>query len=281
VTRRVETGATQTSGAARARDATAPNADAFDLGGARDAAALCLHGLTGTPYEIRPVGEALARVGVRAVGPVLPGHNATPRILAQVPYTAWVQAARDELRGLRAAHERVFLVGLSLGGLISLALAAEERVDALVVVGTPLRLRPGLSFAVRLFRYLHPYPRKRRGSDIRDGVARAAHPGYRIMPLASVRQLQKLQHRVRTALPSVTAPILVAHGRLDGTADPADAREIADRVASQERELLVLPHSGHVVPVDHDGPELGRAVSEFLTRPRPAGAAAGSATLRA
>jgi carboxylesterase len=261
--------------------AAQPNANAFDLGGAGAAAALCLHGLTGTPYEIRPLGEALARSGVRAVGPVLPGHNATPETLARVPYTAWLEAARHELHALRAAHERVFLVGLSLGGLLSLALAAEEPVDAMVVVGTPLRLRPGLAFAVRLLRYLHPYPQKRRGSDIRDGAARTAHPGYRVMPLASVRQLEKLQRRVRAALPRVTAPILVAHGRLDGTADPNDARVIAARVGSPERELLLLSRSGHVVPVDHDGPELGRAASEFLIRLRPASAAAGSATLRA
>ena len=32
----------------------------FDLAGEGPAAALCLHGLTGTPYEVRPLGEAIA-----------------------------------------------------------------------------------------------------------------------------------------------------------------------------------------------------------------------------
>ena len=53
-------------------------------------AALCLHGLTGTPYEIRPVAEALAARGIRARGPVLPGHDSTPAELATVPYRAWM-----------------------------------------------------------------------------------------------------------------------------------------------------------------------------------------------
>ena len=55
------------------------DADAFDLRPpvekANGAAALCLHGLTGTPYEVRPVAEALVARGVRARGPWMAGHE--------------------------------------------------------------------------------------------------------------------------------------------------------------------------------------------------------------
>ncbi|NNF09437.1 MAG: hypothetical protein HKN74_04045, partial [Acidimicrobiia bacterium] len=83
-------------------------------------------------------------------------------------------------------------------------------------------------------------------------------------------QLVRLQRRVRAGLPRVGAPILVAHGRLDATAATADAQQILRRVSSPERELCWLPNSGHVLPVDHDGPELARELGDFLTRPRPA-----------
>jgi len=251
----------------------------FDLAGAGGAAALCLHGLTGTPYEIRPLGEALAQCGIRAVGPALPGHNATPEALARVAYADWIKEARAILHALRAEHEQVFVVGLSLGGLISLSLAAEEAVDGIVVVGTPLHLRFSLRLIVPFFRIFYPFPPKRRGSDIDDAAARARHPSYEVMPLASVRELQRLQRHVRAILGRVTAPILVAHGARDETANPADARRIMKRVASQERELLILPDSGHVVPVDHDGPRLGRAASEFLARRVGSSGGASSATL--
>jgi esterase/lipase len=77
----------------------------------------------------------------------------------------------------------------------------------------------------------------------------------------------------------VTAPILVAHGAHDQTADPADAREIVEAVASPERELLLLPNSGHVVPVDHDGMRLGQVASDFLARRVGSSSGASSATL--
>jgi carboxylesterase len=251
----------------------------FDLGNSSGAAALCLHGLTGTPYEVRPLGEALARCGIRAVGPALPGHNETPQALARVAYTEWIEASRTWLHELRSEHAQVFVVGLSLGGLLSLTLAAEEDVDGIVVVGTPLHLRWTLRLLVSLFRFVTPFPRKRKGSDIAADAARARHPSYEIMPLESVRQLQRLQRHARARLGRVMAPILVAHGGRDETADPADAREIVERVASAERELLLLPDSGHVVPVDHDGPRLGRAASEFLARRVGSSSAASSATL--
>lgn len=243
-----------------------PSADPapFDLPGSGRAAALCLHGLTGTPYEVRPLGEALSGAGIRAVGPALPGHNQTPRQLAEVHHEQWLEAARSRLAELREQHDRVFCLGLSMGGLITLALAAEGGVAAAVAVGTPLRLRQPLAALVPVLRYLVPFPRKRVGSDIRDLAARERHPSYDVMPLAAVRQLQRLQARVRPLLPRITVPLLVAHGALDRTADPADSRVIFERVRSAERRHLVFEDSGHVVPVDRGGQRLAEAVVEFL-----------------
>jgi carboxylesterase len=247
--------------------ASVVDAAAFDLGDGRDAA-LCLHGLTGTPYEIRPIAEALAAHGVRAVGPLLPGHGGAHEVLAGARHGDWIDAVASAHRELRARHERVFVVGLSLGGLLALCHAADADVDALAVIGTPLRLGTRLSALLPLARRVTPYFPKRRGSDIRDAAARARHPSMAVMPAASVIELVRLQGRVRAALHRVQAPLLVAHGSLDATAHPRNAQEIAASVSSAERELLWLPNSGHVVPVDHDGPELARAVVDFLTRKR-------------
>ncbi len=247
-------------------DQPAVDVSPFDLGrGLRDAA-LCLHGLTGTPYEVRPLGEALARAGIRAWGPALPGHNETPEALSKVPYTAWLGAAREALARLREEHVRVFAVGLSMGGLLSLALASEGRVDAVVVIGTPLRLRAPLPWLVPVLKRLMPFPTKRVGSDIRDVAARERHPSYPVMPLESVHQLMHLQKVVRRGLRGISAPVLVAHGDHDQTADPRDAERIRAGVGDEKAELLRLERSAHVVPVDFDGPRLGGAISEFLLR---------------
>lgn len=246
------------------------DASAFDLaprGGRAPAAVLCLHGLSGTPYEVRALGEACAARGLAAVGPLLPGHGGAPAELAAVSSPAvWLEAARAEVKRLRARHAQVFVAGLSMGGLLALALAADALVDALAVVGVPLRFSLPVRVAVPIVWRFRPYLPKRNGSDIVDAAARARHPSMPVMPLRAVHQLLRLQRVVRAALPRIEAPILVAHGAHDRTARPADARAILCRVESREREWIECKGSGHVVPVDVDGPMLAEAVATFFLR---------------
>ena len=107
---------------------------------------------------------------------------------------------------------------------------------------------------------------KTQGSDIADAAARRRHPSYPVMPLASVHELMRLQRRVRARLSRITAPILIAHGALDRTANPVDAFEIVRGVASPVRRRFAFNASAHIVPVDRDGPELADAAASFLMR---------------
>ncbi|MEZ4333416.1 MAG: alpha/beta fold hydrolase [Myxococcota bacterium] len=242
---------------------------AFDLrperSVARDAAVLCLHGLTGTPYEVRPVAEALVARGLRARGPWMAGHEGGHEVLARTSCADWVELAEAELVRLRSEHARVFLVGVSMGGLVALRLAQTAAVDGLVVVGVPLALPRPLRLLARLLRPVLPY-RAKQGSDICEPVARARHPGLAAMPLAAVVELTRLQALVASHLGRVRAPILVAHGRRDRTAAPADAARIHAGVESADRELYYLERSGHVATVDYDGRALARAAADFLAR---------------
>lgn len=242
------------------------DASPFDLPGQgeADGAALCVHGLTGTPYEIRPLALALVARGIRARGPLLPGHGTSPEELARLSYVAWVDAVHEEYRALRAEHDRVFVVGLSLGGALCLDLASRERPDAIAVVGTPLRMRTPIRQLVPLVKHLMPMLEKRDGSDIRDPQARARHPGYSRMPLASVHELIRLQRRVAAGLGRIQAPALVAHGAHDGTADPRDAERILQGLGSARKERQLYADSGHVVPVDYDGDRLAAAIADFM-----------------
>lgn len=243
------------------------DASPFDLGGTPDRATpavLCIHGLTGTPYEVRPLGAALAARGFRAYGPCLPGHDTTPEDLSALPYSAWLDAVEGDLRTLSAQHDKVCVVGLSLGGLLTLALAARGGADAVVAIGTPLRFASPIPQLLPFAKYLMPMLRKRGGSDIREEAARARHPGYDAMPLRSVHELVKLQRVVKDGLGKIRVPALIAHGIHDGTANPRDARTIHQAIAGSE--LLLLEQSGHVVPVDHDGPQLAEAVADFIEK---------------
>lgn len=261
-----------------AAETPAVDRDAFDLHPSQDAAtgdaALCLHGLTGTPYEVRPVAEALVARGVRARGPWMAGHEGGVASLEQTRHADWVELARAELDRLRAEHERVHLVGVSMGGLVGLRLAeTHEAIDAMVTIGVPLVLAPPIPQLLPLIRLFSSGRPKRGNSDIQEPLAKARHPGLEAMPFSAVAELIALQRDVIPQLGEVRAPILVAHGRLDRTARPRDARRIFESVGSAEKELFYLERSGHVATVDYDGPALARAAAEFLLGARPGRAA--------
>ena len=163
------------------RDHPRGDGSPFDLPGrpGGDDVALLLHGLTGSPFELRPVAERIAQAGVRCVAPLLPGHE-SPEALARTSWLDWLAGAREALLGLGEAR-RTLIVGSSMGALAACALAAENpgRVDGLALLAPALELMPLGRVAGWLSRHtpvarLLPNIHKRGGSDVGDREMRAA-----------------------------------------------------------------------------------------------------------
>jgi carboxylesterase len=240
------------------------DADPFDLGEPGGAAVLCLHGLTGTPYEVRPPAEALAEQGLRCVGPLLPGHGQTPLALARTRRSAWTEAALDAFDALSERHDRVYVLGLSMGGVLALRLAASRPVAGLVVLAAPLDLGPWVRRTVpwlsRAIRFLPKRP------SIEDSEARERHPGYDRMPLPAVAELIRLGREVHGELGRVTAPLLLIFSRRDPTVRPLNAELILNGVGSADRGVRWLTESQHVLPVDVEREVVASEVVEFVRR---------------
>src|SRR4029450_3115001 len=94
----------------------------FELGRGEDAC-LLLHGFTGSPWDVRPLGERLAARGLYVRAIRLPGHGSTPLPSAQASHRDWEQAAEDALLSLSTSRH-VFVAGLSVGALLAVVLAA-------------------------------------------------------------------------------------------------------------------------------------------------------------
>ncbi len=88
---------------------------------------LLIHGFTGAPTEMRPLGEYLAVKGYTVSGPLLPGHGTTPRALMNRKWSEWAETVDQTYQELTASCDRVFVAGLSLGALLALNLAADKK----------------------------------------------------------------------------------------------------------------------------------------------------------
>ncbi len=236
----------------------------FGALGGRGPAVLCLHGLTGTPYEVRPPAEALAARGFACLGPLLPGHGTDPGELARTHRSAWLRATLDTWDELANTHERVYVLGLSMGGLLALAVSARRAVAGAIVMAAPLELSGLIRTAVPVLRWILPSVPKRPG--ILDRAARERHPGYERMPLAAVHQLILLGREVGRELAAVRQPLKLIYSRHDPSVDLYDSERVLASVSSEERELCVLEDSSHVIPVDQEGELVAAEVVEFVTR---------------
>jgi carboxylesterase len=213
---------------------------------------------------VRLPAEALATAGFACYGPVLPGHGSTPEQLAETAGDQWVEGALAAYDRLSERHERVYVLGLSMGGVVALALGAQRPVAGLAVLAAPLQLgwvsRTGARLLHRWVRFLAKTP------SIADPEARAAHPGYDRMPLRAVVELIRLGRRVEDQLERISAPLLLVYSRRDPTVPGGNAQRIQAGVGSQECELHWLSRSAHVLPVDLERTELAERVTTFVQR---------------
>jgi len=223
---------------------------------------------------MRPLGESLAERGFPIRGVRLAGHGTDLDDLARCRWSDWVASAEEGMNRLRADVPRVVVVGMSMGALLALHLAATQpaSVAALVLCGTPLRLAdPRLRFVPLIHRVPWLARRwaiipKRGGPDIADPEMRAASRSYRAAPLGAVRELLRLRAVVRAELGRVRQPALLLHGRHDHSVPLASLRLLRRRLGSGTIAHHVLERSWHVITVDHDRAEVARLAGEFLER---------------
>jgi carboxylesterase len=242
----------------------------FDLQAGGDRGVLLVHGFTGTPHEVRPVGEHLAARGFTAVGPLLPGHGDTAAALNRTSWPDWLNAVQAELDLLRRRCARVAVVGLSLGGLLTLRLARRNPdLPAIAVMAVPLWISPALTAAARGLRLvagqrITTFPKA--GADIADPAVRAGFPSMSAFPLIALHGLLDLMPLARRDLPEIRVPTLVLHGDRDHTAPPACARALLRELGTIDKRLVRLSRSAHVVTVDHDREQVAREIETFLEK---------------
>jgi carboxylesterase len=234
--------------------------------------ALLVHGLTGTPYEMRYLGDRLAAAGVRVHGIRLAGHGGGPEELGEVTHAQWYESVVEGFERLRAYDEPNVVIGLSMGAVLAARLALDQReaVSAVVMLApafylpfwtrTALRvLRPAISLADRL------YIRQQGGSDIHDAGARRVHPSNRLMPLRSALDLIEVADHVKARLPEMVQPTLLIHSQRDHTCPfNKNVDFLMNHIGSVDKRLVVLEESFHVITVDSERDHVAQAILDFV-----------------
>ncbi|KGI77756.1 alpha/beta hydrolase [Oleiagrimonas soli] len=251
---------------------------------------LLIHGLTGTPAEMRLLGKGLHRAGFTVHGMQLAGHCGDDNDLLATDWKDWyasVQAAAD---ALEQRCSRVFVAGLSMGALLALLLAADRpnRVHGVGVLGATFRYdgwsipRLGrLSFLLPLLKrlgigrhrsFMEQPPYGLRDERIRATVSAAmlggdsAAAGLPGNPWHALADMYTLAARTRRRLPDVVAPCFIAHATEDDVASLKSNARLVERRVSGPVEMLPLDDSYHMITIDRQRRLLHARLGAFFAR---------------
>ena len=233
---------------------------------------LLVHGFTGTPKEMRWLGEYLADQGHSVLGVRLAGHATQVEDLMRTRWEDWLVSVEDGYRLLSGAAEQIFVIGLSLGGVLALTFASGSLtpdcpVAGVVAMATPQHLPvnthlvPALKF-VSLFKKTNP----KGPGDWQDKEAEKLHTSYPVDPVKGGVELNLLLYQMYTDLPQVTVPALLIYSKDDHTVRPEDkhADLIYARLGSAKKQLIWIEKSGHNLTRDLQRQTVFKAVADFI-----------------
>ncbi|GAB6137015.1 alpha/beta hydrolase [Halanaerobaculum tunisiense] len=220
-------------------------------------ACLIIHGFTGTPAHMRQLGEFLHQEGAYTVkGMLLPGHGTSLEEMEQTDWQDWLQAAKEEYEQLTQEYDKVYVMGLSMGGVLTLLLAQEYDVDKIIPIAAPIKIWDKKAYLAPILKYFKRFEKVEEADD-----KPKYDIGYSGMPVKSIQDLLKLMKLANNSLDQIESPLLVIQSNQDQTVKPVSAQMIYEGVASKEKEILWLEESGHVCTI---GPEQNKLQDRIL-----------------
>jgi carboxylesterase len=249
-----------------------PTAEPFlFIGEPSKSACLLIHGFTGTPKEMRWMGEFLNQQGYTCLGIRLAGHATDPEDMIRSNWTDWTASVEDGYQLLRGVSDNIFLIGLSMGGVLSLLMSTRLDVKGVVAMSTPYKLPEDprlrhVDWIAKMIAFM-PKSNEEPGSGWFDKEAWKDHVSYPQNPVRSIGQLNRLLGEMRAALPDVRVPVLQIHSKDDHYVLPENMELIyADLVNALDKTRFFVTGSGHVVPRDAARQKVFQYALEFIER---------------
>ncbi len=229
-----------------------PGAEPLSHIGDGTGGALVLHGFTGNPGSMRGVADAFAAAGFHVEMPRLPGHGTELVDMLPTRWADWAGEAEAALARLASRAERCVVVGLSMGGTLTLYLgAAHPELAGLVCVNPAAQ--PQASEVLDMLRNMADDGTEVMpgiGSDIADpNVKETAYEGTPVRPLLSM--LDEGVAPLAARYPAITLPLLLMTSVDDHVVPPEQSDYLADAYGGPV-ERVSLERSYHVATLDYD-----------------------------
>jgi Esterase/lipase len=246
---------------------------------------MLVHGLAGTPVELKAIAKRLNRYGFSVLCPLLAGHCSSEADLVATAWSDWTNSMEHAHACMAEHMDALFVGGLSAGAVLSLYMAQRkpEGVRGLALYSTTLRwdgwsipkLRFLLPLVLRLpyigkrYRFEEVYPYGIMNEKLRTRIHALMHSGdsaaagLASTPGTSLRELWRLVDIVKKNLNKTFTPALLVHAKNDDIADLGNALYVKKHLAGPS-ELLLLENSYHMITLDQERNTVCDATAAFF-----------------
>ncbi len=241
-----------------------PGAEPF-LFEAGEVGCLLLHGWGGTCDSMRYLGARLHEAGITAFAPLLPGYGTSAAQLANTRAVDWVHAAEDHLMVLHDLCPTVFVVGLSMGAILTLYLGAmfPEVLRGIAPINGGVYIR-NPEFAKMAFQRDLPSIVPSWDDSILLKDKSVTEVAYREMARSTIIDVLGLAKVVEEILPELSVPVLFLQSKDDMVVPPDNAQYIAERIGTNDKTIVILENSYHVATMDFDKDIVAEKVVGFV-----------------
>jgi carboxylesterase len=230
---------------------------------------LLIHGFTGTPKEMRLLGDYLHQQGHTVLGVRLAGHATRVEDMIRSRYRDWLASVEDGWHLLQGQTERVFVVGFSMGGVLALTMSASFPVAGVVSLATPYeipnKLAKTLGPLLILLSKIKPTMAQPEDQWFTPEM-KIDHVCYPEPPLRCVYELIQLTKKMQSLLPTLDFPVLVIHSKDDKAVPPENGEMLFDHIGSQDKTHIWVKDCSHNFVRDGDTSKVFEPIGEFIRR---------------
>ncbi|MDQ0232480.1 alpha/beta hydrolase [Metabacillus malikii] len=234
-----------------------PGADSIFINGNKIGVLLC-HGFNGTPQSMQFIGEQLSNYGFTISIPRLAGHGTHYLDMENCIYQDWIDSLDDAFEKLNEVCEKVFIIGQSMGGALTLQVAASHHLEGIFLINAAVT---EVCYQQFLEEEEQAYLNEGK-PDIKK------HDVYEItydkVPLKSVKNLLLLMEDTKSRLHTVTAPTILFKSTTDHVVAPNNSEYIYKNIDSEEKQIIELENSYHVASMDNDANMIVEYVVEHI-----------------
>ncbi len=227
---------------------------------------LGFHGFTGTPGSLNPAAYELNKRGFTCSTPLMLGHRSYED-MKKYSYVHWQQRAIKACEDLKSegCHKKIIAFGYSVGSHLAMKLAAENMVDAVIIMSAPIFLQKRYA---RMVNGLPPQARRRISIPTpKNNLALEQRIRDEIfidrVPLEGIAQLTRLVAHGKKNLHRIKVPICIFQGNLDQVVQPPSGEYVYDHVGSKQKELVMMPEWDHFPTDEQQEWAVGYALEFF------------------